>query len=137
MNKIVLSLFVLAFLAGLVLGTGLNNSNASLNYSNYSVNKTNATNATNCTPGWKCYNNVTKGYQNSNCSWSNLTNCTYKCVNGECVNAMPPRTPIGERRGRALVPPEQDFWSQYWIPTATVSILVVALAGYWLFGRRM
>jgi len=39
-----------------------------------------------CAAGWKCYDNNTKAYQSSNCSWDELFTCTYgDCESGECT----------------------------------------------------
>lgn len=37
-----------------------------------------------CSAGWKCKDANTKAYQNSNCSWSNITVCLIGCENGHC-----------------------------------------------------
>ncbi len=38
----------------------------------------------NCTAGWKCFNLIEKGYQNSNCDWSDREYCPNECSNGKC-----------------------------------------------------
>lgn len=38
----------------------------------------------NCTSGWKCFNAIEKGYQNSNCDWSEREYCSNGCSNGKC-----------------------------------------------------
>src|SRR3989344_2651189 len=41
-----------------------------------------------CTPGTKCIDGNTKGYQDSSCVWSSISDCEspYSCVNGACVS---------------------------------------------------
>jgi hypothetical protein len=40
------------------------------------------------TPGWKCRDSDTIGYQNSDCSWSSIQNCGSGeiCMSGQCVS---------------------------------------------------
>lgn len=40
-----------------------------------------------CTSEWKCFDDNTKGYQSSNCSWSDIETCSYGCSNGVCKSA--------------------------------------------------
>ena len=39
---------------------------------------------TSCIEGWKCKTPYHKGYQHSDCGWSNISFCVYGCENGEC-----------------------------------------------------
>lgn len=41
-------------------------------------------NACTISPGVKCYDAVSYGYQYANCSWGALTVCTYNCSSGMC-----------------------------------------------------
>jgi len=43
-----------------------------------------------CASMWLCKDNNTNGYQNSDCSWTNLTACEYGCSDGKC-NEPPPK----------------------------------------------
>jgi subtilisin family serine protease len=40
---------------------------------------------TTCTAGWKCQDSTHKGYQNSDCTWSNVTYCEHGCDSGTCI----------------------------------------------------
>jgi len=49
-----------------------------------------------CEPGWKCRDEFFRGYQKSDCSWTeeNLRYCTMGCENGDCLeDLIPTQTP--------------------------------------------
>ncbi|MBI5148486.1 family 10 glycosylhydrolase [Candidatus Pacearchaeota archaeon] len=37
-----------------------------------------------CTAGWKCKDTSTLAYQNTDCTWTSLTPCTYGCLDNAC-----------------------------------------------------
>lgn len=41
----------------------------------------------NCTMGWKCLDKYKKGYQFSNCVFTQVEQCNYGCKDGECLPA--------------------------------------------------
>ncbi len=40
--------------------------------------------------GWKCLDEKRKGYQSSNCMFSQVEECSYGCKDGECIKTAPP-----------------------------------------------
>lgn len=51
-----------------------------------------------CTIGWKCYNSDAKGYQNSDCSWSNVEYCDGGCSGGGCIEECENQCTYGQRQ---------------------------------------
>lgn len=52
------------------------------------INKSSNQNLTSsCSEGWKCVETKYRGYYSSNCSWTALEYCSYKCEDGECKPA--------------------------------------------------
>lgn len=43
-----------------------------------------------CAIGWKCLDKNRRGYQSSNCMFSQVEECKYGCKDGECVKTAPP-----------------------------------------------
>lgn len=43
-----------------------------------------------CTIGWECLDTKRKGYQSSNCMFSQVEECKYGCKDGECIKTAPP-----------------------------------------------
>lgn len=43
-----------------------------------------------CTIGFKCLDENRRGYQTSDCMFSNVDQCKYGCKDGECVETAPP-----------------------------------------------
>lgn len=46
--------------------------------------------------GWKCLDEKRKGYQSSNCMFSQVEECSYGCKDGECIKTAPPEEPTEE-----------------------------------------
>lgn len=43
-----------------------------------------------CTIGWKCVDKNRKGYQRSNCMFTQVEECKYGCKDGACIKTAPP-----------------------------------------------
>jgi len=49
-----------------------------------------------CTIGFKCLDEKRRGYQTSDCVFSQVVQCDYGCEDGECIKTAPPKEEVEE-----------------------------------------
>ena len=70
-----------------------------------------------CNIGWKCMDAKRKGYQSSNCAFSQVDECQYGCKDGACITTAPPEEKKEETftltEGKAIINKLGDRYADF------------------------